>query len=100
MWGVGGMFNNLKTSSSWPSATGGPPTQYEWMQASYYYQGAGVNRDKVWADLQRLSSSKNYGVGIIWNYNPNAPKYFWKEVEETGGRGPYTRHRKEEIPYP
>jgi hypothetical protein len=95
MWRVGGMFNNLKTSSSWPSATGGPPTQYEWMQANYAYQGAGGNRDTVWADLQRLSSSK-----IIWDYNSNAPKYFWAEVHETGGRGPYTRHRKEEIPYP
>ena len=69
MWGVGGMFGKLQEKSSWPSATGGPPTQYEWMQASYYYQGAGVNRDKVWADLQRLSSSKNYGFGIIWNYD-------------------------------
>ncbi|MCE5223250.1 hypothetical protein LLG10_03560, partial [bacterium] len=31
LWGVGGMFNNLKTTTSWPSAIGGPPTQYEWM---------------------------------------------------------------------
>ena len=39
------------------------------MQASYYYQGAGGNRDTCWADLQRLSKSKHLGYSIIWNYD-------------------------------
>ena len=70
MRGIEIMFEKVQGSSSWPqSGKEGPPTQYEWMQASWDYQGAGRNRDTIWADLQRLSSSKNYGFGIIWNYD-------------------------------
>ena len=44
------------------------------MQASWDYQGAGRNRDTIWADLQRLSSSKNWGNKIIWNYERERAK--------------------------
>lgn len=59
------IFHKLQTMSGWHSEEGGPPSQYDWMQATWYYQGAGKGREAIWNDLREWS-----GKDKIWEWDP------------------------------
>jgi RHS repeat-associated protein len=67
--GVNRYFLKLKEAAGWKSAEGGPPSQYDWMQATWYYQGAGKGREAIWNDLREWS-----GKDKIWEWDPEKAK--------------------------
>jgi len=58
-------------------------------------RGAGVSRDKVWADMKTLSRHKRWGNNIIWDWTWNT-LYIGKPRLLSDGS--YKRWKKDEEP--